>query len=607
MAPPAEIETWTKISKWVGDLVAGRAFFVWYVAPFVFVGLFLLTSAALSARGRKRLKELERWLADFLGPLRLREPDEGPYRSTAGEGGGARLQSRRVRQLPEVFRPLEERVGNGRRLADIVLVPKQAYLAVRGASVTSSHDHQTVFLRLADMAPSFTLRPVPIVDGKPQLPGRVGWHVGPFLFSLSAALFGFIAVIWRIPKATPQTWFQDDPDFADRYFVEDFDRRQDREAIEAWLTPELREALCDLPGVWLQSSGKALAVTLYGDADASRLDELVGVADAFAAEHGAGEDALFPEEPPTPDKAQQAAPRPADPKSRILAAVIDYGLYAVAAAFVAATIYLGSDVKDRSTAFDNILGAPPADDGTGPWNGGWTPGGFGWFVLSELILVGLYVAQAYLASSRGKSIGKQLVGVRVERLRGGKQGFVRGVLLRSWLFWLLPIGGAAAFFAYRASGGMPQLKQLWPAISGQPLILIIAAVVVLADALSGLVRADGRCLHDLLAGTRVVFEPGAGGEAAAAVAAPAAAAALGPAPFGLRKPREPSSEAAPKKKAREPGSDTAPKKKLATGEAGAKKKLATGEAGAKKKALEPGSEPGEPTSKKKPGSSDEPG
>ncbi|MBI4956069.1 MAG: hypothetical protein HY908_28875, partial [Myxococcales bacterium] len=165
-------------------------------------------------------------------------------------------------------------------------------------------------------------------------------------------------------------------------------------------------------------------------------------------------------------------------------------------------------------------------------------------------------------------------------------------------FWLLPIGGAAAFFAYRASGGMPQLKQLWPAISGQPLILIIAAVVVLADALSGLVRADGRCLHDLLAGTRVVFEPGAGGAAAAAVAvaAPAPAAALGPAPFGLRKPRETGSEAAPKKKARETGSDAAPKKKLATGEAGAKKK-----------ARETGSETGKPTAKKKPGSSDEPG
>jgi uncharacterized RDD family membrane protein YckC len=83
--------------------------------------------------------------------------------------------------------------------------------------------------------------------------------------------------------------------------------------------------------------------------------------------------------------------------------------------------------------------------------------------------------QAILITRRGQSIGKIVVRTRIVDLNGKPVGFVRGVLLRAWVF--VPIG------------------LLLP--DG------VASMVSLADALF-IFRKDRRCLHDLVAGTRVI-------------------------------------------------------------------------------------------------------
>lgn len=82
--------------------------------------------------------------------------------------------------------------------------------------------------------------------------------------------------------------------------------------------------------------------------------------------------------------------------------------------------------------------------------------------------------QAILVSISGQSIAKKLLGMRIVRMDGSAVDFYRGVLLRSWLFglvsWIGQIGGTIA--------------------------LIDAASIV---------RGESRCLHDMLADTKVVM------------------------------------------------------------------------------------------------------
>jgi uncharacterized RDD family membrane protein YckC len=93
------------------------------------------------------------------------------------------------------------------------------------------------------------------------------------------------------------------------------------------------------------------------------------------------------------------------------------------------------------------------------------------------LLAAMFV-QALLIGFRGQNIGKMLVGARVVRIADdGPVGFYRGAVLR----FMLPV-----MF-------MMMLNILFP------LGLLFVAVDY-----GFMFRADGRCLHDLIAGTKVV-------------------------------------------------------------------------------------------------------
>jgi uncharacterized RDD family membrane protein YckC len=94
--------------------------------------------------------------------------------------------------------------------------------------------------------------------------------------------------------------------------------------------------------------------------------------------------------------------------------------------------------------------------------------------VSVAILLGVIVYQAVLLSSTGQTVGKRMTQLRVVNFYdAGNPGFVKAVVMRWWL---------------------PSL--IYP-------IPYLGWVFWLADVLF-LFKKDGRCLHDLMAGTKVV-------------------------------------------------------------------------------------------------------
>ncbi len=90
------------------------------------------------------------------------------------------------------------------------------------------------------------------------------------------------------------------------------------------------------------------------------------------------------------------------------------------------------------------------------------------YVVPLPMLLSFY--QWYLIATTGQSLGKKWLGVRILRQDGSLPGFVYGVVLRSWV--------------------------LQAASSVCGLVNIIDALFIF--------REDRRCIHDMLAGTRVV-------------------------------------------------------------------------------------------------------
>lgn len=93
----------------------------------------------------------------------------------------------------------------------------------------------------------------------------------------------------------------------------------------------------------------------------------------------------------------------------------------------------------------------------------------------------LVVLSSYQWSSTatdGTTIGKRLMGIRIERDDGEPPGFVTGVVLRSWVF---TIGE----------------------VVGNVLLCVGGVALLITDGLLAL-SADGKTLHDRVAGTRVV-------------------------------------------------------------------------------------------------------
>jgi len=93
------------------------------------------------------------------------------------------------------------------------------------------------------------------------------------------------------------------------------------------------------------------------------------------------------------------------------------------------------------------------------------------FVALVLVLVGI---QAVLIATTGQSIAKKLLGMRIIRMDGSPVGFLRGVLVRSWLFAVV--------------------TQI-PGLGG--IIGLVDAVYIFG--------AEHRCLHDVVADTKVVL------------------------------------------------------------------------------------------------------
>jgi len=94
--------------------------------------------------------------------------------------------------------------------------------------------------------------------------------------------------------------------------------------------------------------------------------------------------------------------------------------------------------------------------------------------------------QAYLLSTRGQTIGKMITRVRIVKLNGNPAGFLGAVFLRIFVSSLL-FGGIAivAMFALGDEIG------------------IVGNIANIADSVF-IFRDDRRCIHDLIAGTKVV-------------------------------------------------------------------------------------------------------
>jgi uncharacterized RDD family membrane protein YckC len=98
------------------------------------------------------------------------------------------------------------------------------------------------------------------------------------------------------------------------------------------------------------------------------------------------------------------------------------------------------------------------------------PGIVAGFVVGAFCWLCIEIVQWSMIASRGQSIGKRVMGIRVIRISGQPVDFVYGVLLREWLPML--ITGAVGAFSF-------------------------------VDVLF-IFRDDRRCLHDWIAQTRVV-------------------------------------------------------------------------------------------------------
>ncbi len=96
----------------------------------------------------------------------------------------------------------------------------------------------------------------------------------------------------------------------------------------------------------------------------------------------------------------------------------------------------------------------------------------------------------YLIATRGQSLGKLVVGTRIERTNGSPAGFLHGVVLRQWVL-LIPTQLALVALYIGAN---------------QALVTFVSGLLSWAVGISYLLifGSERRCGHDYIAGTRVV-------------------------------------------------------------------------------------------------------
>jgi uncharacterized RDD family membrane protein YckC len=176
--------------------------------------------------------------------------------------------------------------------------------------------------------------------------------------------------------------------------------------------------------------------------------------------------------------------------SRLMAGLFDVALYVLAVALLAAV--LGQfDAYHPRWMFKS-----PALTVTEPWQGGWTTKGVGALVATQALLIALFVGQTFLATTRGRSIGKYIFGLRIERLDGGVMDFAHGALRRSWPFIAVPLVVAL---------GLARPISLRGFLLNVPTVMSVALIAVtMVAAMIPLFAGQSRALHDRLSGTRVV-------------------------------------------------------------------------------------------------------
>jgi uncharacterized RDD family membrane protein YckC len=159
----------------------------------------------------------------------------------------------------------------------------------------------------------------------------------------------------------------------------------------------------------------------------------------------------------------------ADRAVRLLAVMLD-GLLASLPflPFVAVGVYVLAVWSQRFPKFDPTVDAMPpmADPQLLALLGGS-------MVIGLLGFLGLVIYQWVLISRTGQSLGKKWTGIRIERTDGRPVDFTSGVLIRNWVLKLV--------------GMVPYAGLLFQLVD----VLLIFA-------------QDRRCIHDHLAGTRVV-------------------------------------------------------------------------------------------------------
>src|SRR6185312_221902 len=140
---------------------------LWYAVPFGLSVIFALTIGRSPRFGA----EIERW-RKRMGRIDWSEgavdASQG-YRGAKGNKGKGepkRKGPRRVTAPPSQLTRMLETTGGGDVFGYYELVPKLAYLAVMTANAFQGSDHMTILARLDEPSPSFTARPLPIVEGQ---------------------------------------------------------------------------------------------------------------------------------------------------------------------------------------------------------------------------------------------------------------------------------------------------------------------------------------------------------------------------------------------------------------------------------------------------------
>lgn len=99
--------------------------------------------------------------------------------------------------------------------------------------------------------------------------------------------------------------------------------------------------------------------------------------------------------------------------------------------------------------------------------------GMAFFSIGILAMLAIGIYQIVLLSTKGQTIGKKAMGIKIVKMDGSEPGFVHAVLLRSWVMGLI--------------GNIPVIG---------PLVTIADPFLIFAE--------DRRCIHDHVAGTKVV-------------------------------------------------------------------------------------------------------